>query len=92
VGNSYVTEGRCIGHLTTLARAVTSGDFQQELTSEITMTREDGQPFGPGLPNALSARQEARWLSACPADMRPGDMLMPDGTKSSFREVRGAAR
>ena len=47
----------------------------------ITMTREDGQPLAHGLPNPLSARQEARWLSACPADMRPGDMLMPDGTK-----------
>jgi len=45
------------------------------------MTREDGQPLAHGLPNPLSARQEARWLSACPADMRPGDMLMPDGTK-----------
>jgi hypothetical protein len=92
VGNSYVTEGRCVGHLTTVARAVTSGDFQQRLTSEITIKREDGQPFGPGLPTALVASQDARWLSACPADMRPGDILMPDGTKRNFRDLRGAAR
>jgi hypothetical protein len=42
-------------------------------------------PFGPGLPNAHSARQDARWLSASPADLRPGDILVPDGTKRNFR-------
>jgi hypothetical protein len=24
---------------------------------------------------------EAKWVSACPADMKPGDMVMPTGMK-----------
>jgi hypothetical protein len=90
VGNSYVTEARCVGPLTTLVRVVTSGDFQHMLTSEIVIRREDGQPVGPGLPTELVATQQARWLSACPVDMQPGDILTPDGTKRNFREFRRA--
>ena len=88
-GDSYVTAGKCVSAgRTMLARSTIVGDFQTALTSEITMNREDGQPIGPGLPNELVVRQDWRWLTACSADMRGGDILLPDGTRKHFRDLR----
>jgi hypothetical protein len=30
----------------------------------------------------------AKWLSACKADQRPGDMIMPDGTKINLNDIQ----
>jgi hypothetical protein len=89
-GNTYLLAGKCAGEHTTLARAVISGDFQKSLTAQITIKRDDGEPLGPGLPNQIAARQDQRWVSVCPADMRPGDIVMSDGTKTNFRALRAA--
>lgn len=35
--------------------------------------------------------QNARWLSACPADWKPGDMELPMGGRININEMRGAA-
>lgn len=32
-----------------------------------------------------SMTQEARWTGACPADMQPGDMMMPNGVKVNLK-------
>jgi hypothetical protein len=32
-----------------------------------------------------SMTQDARWTGACPADMQPGDMMMPNGIKMNLK-------
>jgi hypothetical protein len=31
--------------------------------------------------------QEARWTGPCPADMKPGDMVMPNGMKMNMKSI-----
>jgi hypothetical protein len=35
----------------------------------------------------MSTSQDAKWLSDCPADMKPGDLLLPHGLKINIRTV-----
>jgi hypothetical protein len=32
--------------------------------------------------------QDGKWIGACPADMQPGDMLMPGGLKLNVRDLK----
>src|SRR3984957_20979426 len=34
-----------------------------------------------------SMTQEAKWAGACPADMRPGDMVAPNGMKMNLKSI-----
>lgn len=85
-GSGYVIAGKCVGRITTLARAVITGNFESALTAQITVQREDGEPLAT--PNRIVARQDQRWLSACTSDMQPGDIVTADGTKRNIREMR----
>jgi Protein of unknown function (DUF3617) len=38
-----------------------------------------------------TSHQSARWIGACPADMKPGDMLTPEGMKMNLGKVAGLA-
>jgi hypothetical protein len=88
-GDAYVLAGRCAGAIATRARVVISGDFQSAISAQISLRREDGEPLAPGLLNDLKAQQDLRWVSACDADMQPGDILLSNGTKQNIREMRG---
>jgi hypothetical protein len=35
--------------------------------------------------------QDGKWLGACPADMKPGDMVMPTGMKMNVLDMQKAA-
>ena len=37
--------------------------------------------------NESSMTQEAKWAGACPADMKPGDMIGPNGMKMNLKPV-----
>jgi hypothetical protein len=87
-GDAYVLAARCTGTIATSARAVISGDFERALEARITVRRQDGEPIAPGLPSELIARQDQRRLSDCTADMRPGDVVTADGTKTNVGDRR----
>jgi Protein of unknown function (DUF3617) len=38
-----------------------------------------------------TSHQSARWIGACPAGMKPGDMLTPEGIKMNLAELAGMA-
>jgi hypothetical protein len=35
---------------------------------------------------------EAKWIGACPPDMRPGDMIMPSGARVNVEELKNMRR
>jgi hypothetical protein len=89
VGNTYVVDSVCkIGTSTTTSHAVVSGDFNSAYTVKVTSKREGG-PAMPGMPADGSSTMsiDAKWLGACAADQKPGDMIIA-GRKINIRDLQ----
>jgi hypothetical protein len=89
VGNTYVVDSVCkIGQSTTTSHAVVSGDFNSAYTVKVTSKREGG-PAMPGMPadGSSSMSIDAKWLGACAADQKPGDMII-SGRKINVRDLQ----
>ena len=48
--------------------------------------REGGQTR-PGIPAETDMTVEAKWLGACKADQKPGDMIMGNGMKMNIKDM-----
>ena len=75
-GSTMTVDSVC----TVAGKAVTShivvnGSFDSEYTVNITSQGAGG----PGGQSGVTLK--ARWLGPCAADQKPGDMIMPNGTK-----------
>jgi hypothetical protein len=89
VGSTFVVDSVCkIGQGTTTSHSVVSGDFNSAYTVKVTSKREGG-PAVPGMPaDGTSAMTiDAKWLSACAADQKPGDMIIA-GRKINVRDMQ----
>lgn len=64
--------------------AVLTGDFEKSYKIDRT------SKFNPPNKGKKESKQtiEAKWLSACKAGQRPGDMIMPDGTKINLSDIQ----
>jgi Protein of unknown function (DUF3617) len=90
VGNTLVIDSVCqIAGMTTTSHGVVSGDFNSSYTVKMTSTRTGG-PAIPGMPadGKSDMTIEAKWLSACKPDQKPGDMIMADGRKINIVDVQ----
>ena len=67
---------------------VISGDFNSAYTVKVSSKREGG-PAVPGRPadGTSNMTMEAKWLGACKADQKPGDMIMSNGMKMNIRDI-----
>jgi hypothetical protein len=81
------------GNVTTIDSNCDIGGRKMESHTVMTMTsdtsyrldiRTKSTPPIQGMPDATMT-QEGRWMGACPADMKPGDMVMPGGVKMARR-------
>jgi Protein of unknown function (DUF3617) len=72
-----------VGQMQTSTTAVTHFSGDTAYHTDINTT------FNPPMTGQASAvvAQDAKWTGACPADMKPGDMIMPDGTKVNIMSV-----
>jgi hypothetical protein len=72
-----------IGQMQTSTTAITRFSGDTAYHTDINTT------FNPPMMGRTSAvvAQDAKWTGACPADMKPGDMVMPDGTKVNIKSV-----
>jgi hypothetical protein len=89
VGSTIVVDSVCkIGQGTTTSHSVVSGDFNSAYTVKVTSKREGG-PAVPGMPaDGTSAMTiDAKWLGACGADQKPGDMIIA-GRKMNIRDMQ----
>jgi hypothetical protein len=91
VGNTIVVDSVCqFGQMTMTSQAVITGDFNSAYTVKVTSKRSGG-PSTPGVPadGTSTMTIEAKWLSACKPDQRPGDIIMADGKKINIRDMQG---
>ena len=73
-GGKTIAESVCkFGETTATTRAVFSGDFSSNYRGDIQST------YSPPMMGMKEAKQtlEAKWLGACKAGQKPGDVIMP---------------
>jgi hypothetical protein len=88
VGNTIVVDSVCkMGPGTSVSHAVVTGDFNSAYTVKVD-SRHEGAAM-PGMPAGSTMKMmiEARWLGACAADQKPGDMIMGNGMKMNIRDM-----
>jgi hypothetical protein len=71
-----------------VSRGKFRGDFSSEYIGEIETT------FTPALFGKTTSKTviTAKWQGACPADLKPGDMAMPNGMKMSLAQAEQSAK
>src|SRR3954447_4286806 len=86
VGNTIVFDSVCsTGTGTTTSHGVVSGDFNSAYTVKINSKREGGPPV-PNMPAETNMTVESKWLGACKADQKPGDIIMANGMKMNVND------
>ena len=89
VGGAIVVDSICkTGPMTTTSHAVVSGDFNSAYNVQVD-SKSEGGPAIPGMPpgGAMKMAIAAKWLGACEAGQRPGDMIMGNGFKMNINEM-----
>lgn len=77
-GARYVIESKCrFGETQTHTTGWFEGSFDSDYKGELNT---EYSPPMQGMKNG-KVLIAGRWLGACPADMQPGDLLMPNGMK-----------
>ena len=81
----YVTDSVCaIAGTTIKSKAEITGDFNSAYTVKST-SRSEGGPAGAARDSSTTI--EAKWLGACKADQKAGDIMMPGGMKMNVKDM-----
>ena len=81
----YVTDSVCsVGGMSMTSHSETTGDFNSAYTVKSTSNAQGGPP---GMPRDTTTTIEAKWLGACKADQKPGDIMMPGGMKMNIKDM-----
>ncbi|UFZ03565.1 DUF3617 domain-containing protein [Bradyrhizobium ontarionense] len=82
----YVSDSVCnFGGMNTTAHAEITGDFNSAYTVKTTSHIQGGMTGPAGKDTAMTI--EAKWLGACKADQKPGDIVMPGGMKMNIKDM-----
>ena len=60
-----------------------TGDFNSAYSVKTT-----AKSSGGNLPPEMVTTIQAKWLSACKADQKPGDIVMPGGMKMNITDMQ----
>lgn len=81
----YVTDSVCsVAGMSMTSHAEITGDFNSAYTVKTTSHSEHGPA---GMPKDSTTTIEAKWLGACKADQKPGDIVMPGGFKLNVKDA-----
>ncbi|OGI40612.1 MAG: hypothetical protein A2V91_00975 [Candidatus Muproteobacteria bacterium RBG_16_64_10] len=83
-GGKVISESVCkLGDTTATMRAVMSGDFTSNYRGDIHST------YSPPMMGMKEARStiEAKWLGACKAGQKPGDVIMPGAGNFNMNDM-----
>jgi hypothetical protein len=81
----YVTDSVCgIAGMSIKSHAEIIGDFNSAYTVKST-SHSEGGPAGVARDSTTTI--EAKWLGACKADQKPGDIIMPGGIKINLKDM-----
>lgn len=77
-----VIDSTCtVGGVTSTSHTEIVGDFNSAYTLKVS-TKSAGK-----MPDAVTT-MEARWMGACKADQKPGDIVMPGGMKMNIKDMQ----
>jgi hypothetical protein len=80
----YVSDSVCgIAGMSITSHAEIIGDFNSGYTVKST-SHSEGGPSGT---RDTTTTIEAKWLGACKADQKPGDIMMPGGMKMNVKDM-----
>src|SRR3954447_9533355 len=81
----YVSDSVCgIAGMSITSHAEINGDFNSAYTVKSISHSERGPA---GVPRDSSTTIEAKWLGACKADQKAGDIMMPGGMKMNVKDM-----
>jgi hypothetical protein len=81
----YVSDSVCgIAGMSITSHAEITGDFNSAYTVKSTSHSERGPT---GVPRDSTTTVEAKWLGACKADQKAGDIMMPGGMKMNIKDM-----
>ncbi|MBN8988196.1 MAG: DUF3617 family protein [Rhizobiales bacterium] len=81
----YVTDSVCgIAGMSIKSHGEITGDFNSAYTVKSTSHSEGGPS---GMARDSTTTIEAKWLGACKADQKPGDIMMPGGMKINLKDM-----
>jgi hypothetical protein len=81
----YTTDAVCtVNGMTMTTHADTTGDFNSAYTVKTT-SHAQGGPAGAARDTSMTL--EAKWLGACKADQKAGDIVMPGGLKMNIKDM-----
>ncbi|OCK62178.1 DUF3617 family protein [Bradyrhizobium sp. LMTR 3] len=81
----YVTDSVCgIAGVTVKSKAEITGDFNSAYTVKSTSQSEGGRAGAHDSTSTI----EAKWVGACKADQKPGDIMMPGGMKMNIKDMQ----
>jgi hypothetical protein len=81
----YVSDSVCgIAGMSITSHAEITGDFNSAYTMKSTSHFERGPT---GVPRDSTTTIEAKWLGACKADQKAGDIMMPGGMKMNIKDM-----
>jgi hypothetical protein len=81
----YATDSVCgVAGMTIKSKAEITGDFNSAYTVKTT-SRSEGGPAGAARDSSTTI--EAKWLGACKADQKAGDIMMPGGMKMNIKDM-----
>jgi Protein of unknown function (DUF3617) len=82
----YVTDSVCnVAGVSTTSHAEITGDFNSAYTVKSTSHIQGGVAGAAG--HDATTTIEAKWLGACKADQKPGDIVMPGGFKMNVKDM-----
>jgi hypothetical protein len=85
-GNAITIDTACtVNGKPSTTHSVITGSFDSAYTMTST-TQSDSAPGGK-----MTITIAAKWLSACAADQKPGDMIMSNGTKTNILNMQKGA-
>ncbi len=80
-----VIDSTCnIGGMTSVSHMEVTGDFNSAYTIKMT-SQVSGGPAKT--PHETVTMMDGKWLGACKADQKPGDMIMPGGVKMNITDL-----
>jgi hypothetical protein len=81
----YVTDSVCsVAGVSMTSHSDITGDFNSAYTVKSSSHSERGPT---GAPRDATTTIEAKWLGACKADQKPGDIVMPGGFKMNVKDA-----
>jgi hypothetical protein len=87
-GDTITVDSVCdMGMGTSTSHAVVTGSFDSAYTVNVDTKREGG-PEDSKQPPETKMQIDAKWLSACASDQKPGDIIMAGGRKINIHDMQ----